>query len=46
MMLSLLFDSVPGIVLGSNLSGRLPEWALQPILAVVLIIVGIRMLIR
>jgi uncharacterized membrane protein YfcA len=43
LMLSLLLGSVPGIVLGSNLSGRLPEWLLQPILTAVLIIVGIRM---
>ena len=46
LMLSLLLGSVPGIVLGSNLSGRLSERVLQPILAAVLIIVGIRMLIR
>jgi uncharacterized membrane protein YfcA len=46
LMRSLLLGSVPGIVLGSNLSGRLSERVLQPILATVLIIVGIRILIR
>ena len=44
--ISLLIGSVPGIILGSNLSSRLPERVLRPILAAVLLMVGIRMLIH
>jgi uncharacterized membrane protein YfcA len=46
LMISLLVGSVPGIILGSNLSSRLPERVLRPILAAVLLLVGIRMLIH
>jgi uncharacterized membrane protein YfcA len=45
LMVSLLIGSVPGITLGSHMSGRLPERALRPVLAVVLLVVGVRMLI-
>ncbi len=45
LMVSLLLGSVPGIVLGTNLSSRLPERVLRPILAVVLVLVGLKMLI-
>jgi uncharacterized membrane protein YfcA len=44
LMASLLLGSVPGIILGSHMSARLPERVLRPILAVILVIVGIRML--
>lgn len=44
LMGSLLLGSVPGITLGSHMSRRLPERVLRPILAVILLIVGIRML--
>ncbi|HEX3860541.1 MAG TPA: sulfite exporter TauE/SafE family protein [Stellaceae bacterium] len=46
LLVSLLLGSVPGIVLGSNLSARLPERVLRPILAIILVTVGIRMLLR
>ena len=39
-----LLGSVPGITLGSHMSGRLPERALRPVLAGILVIVGLRML--
>jgi uncharacterized membrane protein YfcA len=45
LMVSLLIGSVPGITLGSHMSGRLPERALRPVLAVVLLVVGVRMLV-
>src|SRR5438477_10926573 len=44
LMVSLLIGSVPGITLGSHMSGRLPERALRPVLAAVLLVVGLRML--
>jgi uncharacterized membrane protein YfcA len=45
LLVSLLLGSVPGVVLGSHLSARLPERVLRPILAAILAVVGIRMLI-
>jgi hypothetical protein len=39
---SLLLGSVPGIVIGSHLGLRLPERVLRPILATLLIIIGLR----
>ena len=44
LLVSLLVGSVPGIVLGSHLIARLPESILRPILAVILVVVGVRML--
>jgi len=44
LMAALLIGSVPGITLGSHMSGRLPERALRPVLAAVLVVVGLRML--
>ena len=44
LMVSLLIGSVPGITLGSHMSGRLSERALRPVLAAVLLVVGLRML--
>jgi uncharacterized membrane protein YfcA len=43
MLASLLSGSIPGIVLGSYLSVRVPEPVLRPILAVTLIVVGSRL---
>jgi uncharacterized membrane protein YfcA len=43
MLTSLLCGSIPGIVLGSYMSARVPEGVLRPILACVLIIVGGRL---
>jgi hypothetical protein len=43
MLTSLLSGSIPGIILGSYLSARIPDAALRPILAAVLCIVGGRL---
>jgi hypothetical protein len=43
LLVSLLCGSIPGIVLGSYLSARLPEAYLRPVLAAVLIVVGGRL---
>ncbi|HET6608063.1 MAG TPA: sulfite exporter TauE/SafE family protein [Rhodopila sp.] len=43
LLVSLLCGSIPGIVLGSYLSARLPEAVLRPVLATVLIVVGGRL---
>jgi uncharacterized membrane protein YfcA len=40
MLASLLFGSIPGIVLGSMMAVRVPEWVLRPLLAVTLALVG------
>ena len=37
---SLLVGSIPGIIIGSQLTARIPEAALRPILAITLILVG------
>lgn len=44
MLLSLLMGSIPGIVLGSYLAPRIPEQGLRYLLAIVLMIVGIRLI--
>jgi hypothetical protein len=41
---TLLLGSIPGIVLGSHLSSRLPERVVRSALAVILVLVGVRML--
>jgi uncharacterized membrane protein YfcA len=46
LMASLLLGSVPGILLGSRLGALLPEWVLRPILALILLAVGVRLLLR
>lgn len=40
---SLLCGSIPGIIIGSYLSARLPDWVLRPVLALVLVAVGGRL---
>ena len=45
LLISLLIGSLPGIMIGSKLAPKLPEGVLRPILAAVLIIVGIRLVI-
>jgi uncharacterized protein len=42
---SLLTGAIPGIMLGSYLTGFVPEWVLRPLLAVVLFLVGGRLVI-
>jgi hypothetical protein len=46
LLASLLIGSVPGIMLGSHMSARLPERVLRPILALILVVVGVRMLTK
>jgi uncharacterized protein len=46
LLLALLIGSVPGITIGSHMSARLPERVLRPILATILVIVGVRMLLK
>jgi uncharacterized membrane protein YfcA len=43
LLVSLLCGSVPGIILGSYLSARVPDAVLRPILAAVLVVVGGRL---
>lgn len=45
LLVSLLIGSLPGIIIGSKLAPKLPEGVLRPILASVLIIVGLRLVI-
>ncbi|AYJ88080.1 sulfite exporter TauE/SafE family protein [Sphingomonas paeninsulae] len=41
---SLLIGSIPGVILGSMLGSRAPDWVLRPVLALVLLIVGVKLL--
>lgn len=43
LLASLLLGSIPGIIVGSLLTPRLPERALRPILATVLVLVGMKL---
>ena len=45
LLISLLAGSIPGIIVGSMLSARVPEWVLRPIMVIVLILVGGRMIL-
>jgi uncharacterized protein len=42
---SLLLGSIPGIVIGSQLAAHVPEWVLRPALAVMLAVVGSRLVL-
>jgi hypothetical protein len=42
---SLLCGSIPGIMLGSYLTRFVPEWVLRPLLAIVLLLVGGRLVL-
>jgi uncharacterized membrane protein YfcA len=46
LMALLLLGSIPGIIVGSHLSGRIPERVLRPILAATLAVVGVRLIFR
>jgi uncharacterized protein len=46
LVVKLLIGSLPGIYVGSKLCGRLDQRWLRPIVAVVLVIVGIRLLVQ
>jgi uncharacterized protein len=43
LLASLLFGSIPGIILGSYLSAHVPDFVLRPVLAVTLVVVGGRL---
>lgn len=45
MLLSLLIGSLPGIAVGSHLSGRAPEALLRNLLAGVLVLIGVRLVL-
>jgi hypothetical protein len=45
LMFALLAGSIPGIIIGSLLSGRSSDTVLRPVLAVTLLVVSVRMLI-
>jgi hypothetical protein len=45
LMFGLLAGSIPGIVIGSLLSGRSSDALLRPVLAITLLVVSVRMLI-
>ncbi len=45
LLISLLSGSIPGIILGSWLAVRMPEWVLRPVLAVTLVVVGLRIVL-
>ena len=45
MLASLLIGSIPGIIFGSQLAPKLPERVLRPILAAVLVLVGLRLVL-
>lgn len=42
LLLSLLMGSVPGIWLGSHFSAKIPEHVLRPILATILLVIGLK----
>jgi len=42
---SLLLGSLPGIYIGSHLSAKVPEKVLRPLLAIMLLIIGIKMVL-
>jgi uncharacterized membrane protein YfcA len=41
---ALLIGSIPGVILGALLGSRAPDWILRPVLAIVLLIVGVKLL--
>ena len=46
LLASLLLGSLPGIYIGSHLSAKVPEKVLRPILAVMLLIIGTRLVLH
>ena len=45
LLLTLLLGSIPGVIVGSQMSIRMPDWALQLILASVLAVVGVLLML-
>lgn len=46
LLLSLLLGSVPGIWVGSHLSAKIPEHFLRPVLATLLLVIGLKFVIQ
>jgi uncharacterized membrane protein YfcA len=42
LLMSLLVGSLPGIYVGSHLSGKIPERVLRPVLATLLVVIGLK----
>jgi uncharacterized membrane protein YfcA len=45
LLLSLLIGSLPGIYIGSHISGKIPEYVLRPVLATLLMVIGLKFVI-
>jgi len=45
LLVSLLIGSLPGIYLGSHVSKRIPDRVLRPILATILIVIGVKLML-
>jgi hypothetical protein len=46
LLLSLLIGSVPGIWVGSHLSAKIPEAFLRPVLATLLLVIGLKFVLQ
>jgi uncharacterized membrane protein YfcA len=42
LLMSLLIGSLPGIYVGSHISGKIPEYVLRPALASLLVVIGLK----
>jgi uncharacterized membrane protein YfcA len=45
LLVSLLIGSIPGIIIGSQFSARVPEFVLRPVMALILVFVGGRLIL-
>ncbi|MCQ8115983.1 sulfite exporter TauE/SafE family protein [Methylomonas rosea] len=46
LLISLLLGSVPGIWIGSHLSAKIPEYFLRPVLATLLLVIGVKFVLQ
>lgn len=46
LLTSLLLGSVPGIWIGSHLSAKIPEYFLRPVLAILLLVIGLKFVVQ
>ena len=46
LLLSLLVGSIPGIWIGSHISGKIPERFLRPVLATLLLVIGLKFVLQ
>jgi uncharacterized protein len=44
LLLQLLVGSIPGVLIGAHFSDRAPERLLRPLIALVLVLVGVKLL--